>query len=51
MSRPQKIHAPLPFTFNEVLMAVASGSGVSKPTPQKPIQKSSKEKSVRKKSK
>jgi hypothetical protein len=30
MSRPRKIHPPLPFTFNEVLKAVAAGRGVKK---------------------
>jgi len=52
MSRPQKMHAPLPFTFKEVLVSVASGNGVANPTPKaNPIRKSSKAKAVRKKSK
>ena len=36
MSRPQKMHAPLPFSFGQVLVAVAAGNGVettiAKPT-------------------
>jgi hypothetical protein len=52
MSRPQKMHAPLPFTFKEVLIAVAAGNGVANSTPKSnPILKSSKAKAVRKKSK
>jgi hypothetical protein len=35
MSRPQKIHPPLPFSFNQVLSAVAAGKGI------KPVQKAS----------
>lgn len=31
MSRPQKIHAPLNFSFNQVLKAVGAGKGVEKP--------------------
>jgi hypothetical protein len=51
MSRPQKMHAPLPFTFKEVLIAIASGSGIGKPSSTaKPIQKVSKARTVRKKS-
>jgi hypothetical protein len=33
MSRPQKLHPPLPFTFNQVLAEVGRGNGVSKPLP------------------
>jgi hypothetical protein len=48
MSRPQKMHAPLPFTFKEVLIAVASGSGVEKPSQTAKLKKVSKARAVRK---
>jgi hypothetical protein len=35
MSRPQKIHPPLPFSFNQVLATVGSGAG-TKPPASKP---------------
>jgi hypothetical protein len=31
MSRPQKIHPPLPFSFNQVLAAVGRGEGTARP--------------------
>jgi hypothetical protein len=49
MSRPQKMHAPLPFTFKEVLTAIASGHGVvEKPTAKKPRKEISKRSGVKK---
>jgi len=33
MSRPQKIHPPLPFSFNEVLKTVGEGKGMKKGKP------------------
>ncbi len=31
MSRPQKIHKPLKFSFTEIINAVADGKGVKQP--------------------
>ena len=35
MSRPQKMHKPLKGGFNNILAAIATGSGVSKSTSRK----------------
>jgi hypothetical protein len=48
MSRPQKMHAPLPFTLKEVLTAIASGHGVEKPTTKKPRKEISKRSAAKK---
>jgi hypothetical protein len=33
MSRPQKMHKPLKFSFTEIINAVADGKGVAKSKP------------------
>jgi hypothetical protein len=44
MSRPQKIHPPLPFTFNQVLTAVGAGKGIVKPAVKSTAKKKTKKK-------
>jgi hypothetical protein len=52
MSRPQKMHQPLPFSFNQILSAIGAGNGVEKPLPKtQPATKDSKTKPANKKSK
>jgi hypothetical protein len=55
MSRPQKIHPPLPFSFNEVLTSIALGNGVEgtlvEKLPENPPTESAKRKKKKSKSK